>query len=188
MDKNRIFLVLLLSVLTVSGCNQHHVIPEHLEKQVNKNVSFIQIQNDPEAYRGKLVIIGGKILAVDRQKKFSRLEALQLPLSDDYLPLDQPTARKERFMAICAGSDPLDPEIVRPETVITLVGEVKGSTPITVEHEEKNIPVFDIKDLTIWDKHRHEGPMVEARGWYYSPLYVPYGYHVYQWSNCKASS
>jgi hypothetical protein len=70
---------------------------------------------------------------------------------------------------------------------VTIVGEVRGSTTIPNGQNKKLIPVLDIKDLTIWDKHRHEGPMVEARGWYYSSLYMPYGYHSYQWSNCQPS-
>lgn len=185
---HKVFFVILFSLIVLAGCTRHHVIPEHLENQVSTNLSFNQIQKAPETFRGKMVVVGGKILAVDQLNHITRLEVLQLPLSENHLPLNSPHTGHGRFIALCSGSEPLDPEIVRPDTIVTIVGEVINNTTVTSGLKEKKIPVFDIKDLTIWDKDGHEGPTVEARGWYYSSVYIPYGYHSYQWSNCQTST
>ncbi|MCS6326261.1 MAG: Slp family lipoprotein [Nitrospira sp.] len=55
------YLAIGLLVVT-AGCASTRVIPESLEPQVEKTVSFDQIVASPDSYRGKVVLLGGEVL------------------------------------------------------------------------------------------------------------------------------
>ena len=73
--------VLILSLI-VAGCSSSPVkIPEILESQIDKNVTFTEVLTSPESYTGRLILLGGEILKSKRLKEGTQVELLQLPLN-----------------------------------------------------------------------------------------------------------
>lgn len=173
--------------LLFAGCARYAVIPEHLENQVNHKLRFAEIKDNPEAYQGEIMVVGGEVLSIERKENQTRMEVLQLPLDDDMVPENRRTTTQGRFVALSGGKDPLDPAVLKKETAVTIVGEVLGSETIQVDKDEKKVPVFGIKDLTIWDEVRYWGAPYAGYGYgwgwgyptgFYSG-YRPFGYPYY---------
>ena len=179
------FVLLGLSVMMIgmTGCSRYHVVPEHLEDGINTGLSFDRIREAPEQYRGELLVVGGTVLSLKHEERTTRLDLHRLPLTDEYVPISVRTTNRDRFLAVCSGADLLDPEILRPGTTLTIVGEVKGSQSIRIGDRDQAVPVFDIRDLTIWDHPDQEGPDIHGGHWF-PTLYAPYGYRPDPQSNC----
>ena len=77
-----LFLVL---VALISGCAS--VVPEALEKQVDRQVRFIDLQPDPGRFAGRMVVLGGEIVGITRSGELTELEVAELPLD---APRDRP--------------------------------------------------------------------------------------------------
>ncbi len=177
-------LALLGASIFFSACAQYNVIPDRLEGQVNRTLKFEQVRDNPQEYKGEMLVVGGEVLSVDRRQDTTRIEVLQLPLNDDYIPANQRTQTQGRFIALSKGHDPLDPAVFDKGVAISLVGELVGSETIKVGEDDKQVPVFGIKDLTIWDKAHYWGnPPGYGLGWGYpSGFYTgyrPFGYPYY---------
>lgn len=182
--KNSIILSILFLSLMFGGCSQYQVIPKGLENQVNHTLDFKQIRENPENYQGELMVVGGEVLSVNRKQDATRIEVLQLPLNDDYTPANQRTKTQGRFIALSKGKDPLDPAVLEKGRALSIVGEIIGSETIQVGEDTKVVPVFGIKDLTIWDEALYWDRGYSGFGWgrgypagYYSgyrPLAYPY--------------
>lgn len=76
----------VLISIVLSGCNRYQVIPDHLAKQVNEQLSYEQVKDSPETYRGQIVVWGGEVLSAVRQADRTKIEVLQMPLNKDYVP------------------------------------------------------------------------------------------------------
>lgn len=166
-------LILIGLMVVATGCNRYDVIPDQLEKQVRKNVAFNEIETSPSSYKGQLVVLGGEILSTTRLADKTQIEVLQLPLTDEYIPITDDRSRSEgRFYAYDGGKDILDPAVLPKGTPITLIGEVTGSAMGKIDEAEHQYPTVRIKDLTKWDK-------TEARPWGYPYPYPYYGGHYW---------
>lgn len=168
MQVNLAALFLILTVgATIPACSRYDVIPDQLETRVQKGVSYEDILRAPNAHRGLLVVLGGKVVSTTRLKDRTRIEVVQLPLTDDYIPrTDQESESQGRFYAYDAGKEILDPTILSEGTPITVVGEVLGLQTIQVDGADPHVLTVSIKDLTTWE-------VSEARRW----GAFPYPYH-----------
>jgi outer membrane lipoprotein len=147
---------LLLSVLLTS-CASSELVPSEMESQIARDISFQDIKANPERYKGRLVVVGGQVLAVKRLKDRTEIEVLQLPLDRSDKPIPILTRSQGRFLAI--QKDFLDPAKVPPGSNISLIGEVVGNTTRPVEQGNTyTYPTFEIKSLKVWPKSRTYGP------------------------------
>jgi outer membrane lipoprotein len=132
-------LLVLVALISITGCNRYDVIPDQLENQVKKSVSFNEIEHSPSSYKGQMVVLGGEILATKRLANKTQLEVLQLPMTDEYIPItDERSRSKGRFYAYDGGNEILDPAVLSEGTPVTVVGEVTGAAKGTIgeaEHE-----------------------------------------------------
>ena len=183
MNNPTISSVLFVS-LVFGGCSQYQGIPESLENQVNHTLDFTQIRENPDNYQGEFMVVGGEVLSVNRKQDATRIEVLQLPLNDDFTPANQRTKTQGRFIALSKGKDPLDPAVLEKSRAISIVGEIIGRETIQVGEDTKEVPLFGIKDLTIWDEALYWGRGYSGFGWgrgypggYYTgyrPIAYPY--------------
>lgn len=183
MKNSTISSILFISVM-FAGCSHYQVIPESLENQVNHTLDFKQIRENPDNYQGELMVVGGEVLSINRKQDATRIEVLQLPLNDDFTPANQRTKTQGRFIALSKGKDPLDPAVLEKGRAISIVGKIIGSESIQVGEDTKEVPIFGIKDLTIWDEALYWGRGYSGFGWgrgypagYYSgyrPIAYPY--------------
>lgn len=138
-------LVIVLPLMLLStGCT--HLISEQSRGLADRTVTFGQLQDNPEAYRGKLVLLGGIIAAVTQAKggtwfdiEEHRLDGLELP--------DAVTPSRGRFLAFYPGE--LDLSRYEPEALVTMMGEVTGKETRTLGWAEFTYPVIAIKEIQV---------------------------------------
>ena len=122
-QKNR-HLWVLIGWLAFAGMGCTHVISETVRQQAQPPVPFAELRTNPEALKGRTVILGGEILHTTNLREGTRIEILQRPLSESEMPkLTDNTGG--RFMAFC--KDYLDPAVYAPRRRITVAGQVLGS-------------------------------------------------------------
>ncbi|NGZ04712.1 MAG: hypothetical protein CV090_16850 [Nitrospira sp. WS238] len=169
-----ILLIAMMSVglLFINGCNRADVIPDRLEGKVDRDLRYSDIKNNPQAKKGKLMLAGGKVLSAERMKDGTRIEVLQIPLSEDLMPTGQETESKGRFVVIDRGDNISDPAIFADEDKrITVVGEVLGTTTIQIDEMNQQVPQLALKHVTVWDWDRVKSGYIPYAGYGY-----PYGW------------
>ena len=139
-------LLLVLSGL-LAGCAAP-VLPASLQLQVDRTLTFAQLKDSPDSYRGRLVIVGGEVLSAKRLKEGTRIEVLQIPLEDSHAPGKDRTASEGRFLA--RQQEFLDPATLPPGTRVTIVGEVTGATTLPLDETDYTYPTLEIKHLKVW--------------------------------------
>ena len=165
-------------LLTIFACSSYKVIPEHLKGQVNRDVSLTALQQSPSQYTGQLVVLGGKVLDVRRTDDQTRIEVLAHPLSDELVPMPDKSTSSGRFYAFDTGKELIDPAVLEKETLITVVGEVTGSTEGKLDQSTYTYPTVSVRDLTKWEKM--DAPSFPRRHTYYGGYYYrPWGVYSY---------
>jgi len=144
-------LILRYAVLAVllMGCTASpKVIPKSLEAQVDKQVTFSQIKDDPISHAGKTVVLGGEVLNAKRLRSGTLLEILEIPLHD-WEPKGDRIESHGRFLAF--NKDGLDPAAIPPSTRVTVVGDVTGATTQALDEAEYTYPTLEVRHLKVWD-------------------------------------
>ncbi|OQW32313.1 MAG: hypothetical protein A4E19_20005 [Nitrospira sp. SG-bin1] len=147
--------VMSVLVLFAGGCNRPDVIPERLEGKVDRDLRYADIKHAPQTHKGKLMLAGGKVLSAERVQDGTVIHVLQIPLSGDLIPTGRETESKGRFVVIDRSGQVSDPAIFDDDkTRITVVGEVLGTTTVTVDERQQQVPELALKHVTVWDWDR----------------------------------
>ncbi len=160
-------LVTLVALLVASGCSFSPVgIPEPLERQIDRNLTFTALLASPESYPGRLLLLGGKILKAKRLQEGTQVELLQLPLDTDQEPTSDLTRSEGRLLALHQTF--LDPATLTPGLLVTLVGEVTGATTDQLDDIEYRYPTLTVKHWYLWPpatpNDRRGGPYIGVYG------------------------
>ena len=150
-------------LITTAGCASTRVIPEALESQVEKTVTFEQILESPDSHRGKVVLLGGEVLKAKAMKGGTQLEVLQLPLDDDQGPDLDRMHSKGRFLAL--HKEFLDPATIVDGTRVTIVGEVTGAVVEKMDEADYRFPTLEVRHLHQWDRRREDHPRASGPWW-----------------------
>jgi outer membrane lipoprotein len=176
----RIATALSGGVLAVAACSPPYgVVPPALESQVDQSVTFSQLKESPDSYRGRLVVLGGEVLSAKRLKEGTRIEVLQLPLTNSQEPVGERTASEGRFLAF--QKDFLDPAKYPPGTRVTITGEVTGARTQALDETEYTYPTLEIKNVNVWPRIIDGGRL--PRQYYWAPYWGwgGRGYYPYWW-------
>jgi len=165
--------VAIMGAMLATGCNRYHVIPDHLKGSVNRAVNYEQVKSSPSSYLGEVVILGGEILSATRLEDKTRIEVLQLPLTDDLTPKTDRTESKGRFVAFDTGTEIVDPAILKEGTPVTIIGEVKPPTEGHLGESRYEFPTLALRDMTVWNK---DSDAANPYRYYAYPYYGSYGY------------
>jgi outer membrane lipoprotein len=177
--------VLLGGVVALSSCAEsiHQVqpdeVPSELERQIDSTVTFADLQTAPQNFVGRVVRLGGIVIAAKRKQEETELEVLQLPIKADGPSVKERLRSEGRFLAV--QEEFLDPASVPAGTPITVVGTVKGDVTRRLDETEYLYPVLEIKHLTDWNAIASQNAGGGAP-YYYGPYYgygsyfSPYGY------------
>lgn len=133
-----------------AGCSTSYKnsLPPDLAVHLDPSLTFPRIKEDPDSLKGKLVILGGQVLAAKRLKDSTQLTILQLPLINEREPTTELTQSQGRFIA--EQHQFLDPATVPPGSRITLVGELSGSVPQSLDETMYTYPTLVMKHFKIW--------------------------------------
>jgi outer membrane lipoprotein len=151
----------LFLFIVLPGCAP--VISKNLRAQAEGALTFQHVFQNPEAYKGKIVIWGGEIVEAINQKEGTTLiVVLQRPLNRREEP--QISKRSEgRFLVLAEGY--LDPYIFREGRVMTVAGEILGKKMRPLGEMEYPYPLLQSKEIYLWSGYRYS---------YYPPPYYSY--------------
>jgi outer membrane lipoprotein len=145
------------------GCA--HAISKSLRTQAEPAIPFAHLRANPEAYKDRLVILGGEILATENLREGTRLEILQKPLERSGAPQLTDNVGG-RFMALCR--DYLDPAVYARGRRVTVAGRVVGTYMGKVGEVEYTYPLISCEEIHLWP-HR----VAVSYPYYYDPWYGP---------------
>jgi len=165
------FVVLFL--LMTFGCG--YPISKNLRQEAQKNLSFSMVFEDPMAYRGTIVIWGGKIIKTLNRKQGTEILVLQIPLDWRERPEEDDSSRG-RFIAKSSGY--LDAAVYTAGRKITVAGEVVGKETWPVGEIEYTYPVVMIREIHLWAKEKAYiyVPPYYYEDWGFYPRPYPYGW------------
>jgi len=135
----------IVSAFAVGGCAA--VISQESLKMVDQEIRFEQVLENPEFYRGAVVLLGGEIIKTENLPNKTVIIVLQRSLGYRQKPVSDGES-KGRF--IISAPDFLDPAIYRPHRKITVVGSVMGKEVRLLGELEYAYPVIEKKELSIW--------------------------------------
>lgn len=146
-ERYRIILVsiAILAAIVVAGCAT--VISREALKEVDQSVRFEQLLKNPQAYRGRTVLLGGDIIETQNLPEKTVIVVLQRSLGFRKKPAAE-GASKGRFIVCVPGF--LDPAIYRPKRKVTVVGSVLGEQVRPLGEIEYTYPVISERELYIW--------------------------------------
>ena len=126
-------------------------------------MTFSQLLESPDSYRGKVLVLGGEVLKAKAMDGGTQLEVLQLPLDDDQGPVAERTASKGRFLAW--QKEFLDPATIADGTRVTIVGEVTDAVLDKMDEADYRYPTLEIQHLHRWEARRIEDPRAQGPWW-----------------------
>lgn len=176
-DQFQLLLLLSLFIL-LSGCAP---ISKELRSRADLALSFTEVFQNPETYKGKIVIWGGEIIETMNQKDGTTLiEVLQRPL--DWM--EAPKERESpggRFLILVEKY--VDPYIFRRGREITVAGEILGERKRLIGEMEYRYPLVLSKQIYLWRQYYYAylPPYYPYSSWrYYGPWWY---YHPWWWGN-----
>jgi outer membrane lipoprotein len=164
-----------LAALLGAGCS--HALSPAVRQQIDTTLSLTQLRTSPEAYKDRIVMLGGEILSTSNLPEGTLLEVLQKPLDATDRPLA--TDRTEgRFMALC--EEYLDPAIYSKGRLVTLAGRVLGTRTNTVGEIPYVYPLLACLEVYLWPLRpdtRTVYPYDYWWPWYPAYWWRPYPFH-----------
>jgi outer membrane lipoprotein len=124
-------------------------IPPQLAGQVSWNLSFPEIRRQPEAYRGRVLALGGIVTHIEAADEGYRLIVSEVPFepTSRYRPaVDQPP--RGRFIVLIPRH--AFPSDLRPGAEVTVVGEILGAGTAPEAGVDEGVPLLDGRYLKVW--------------------------------------
>lgn len=131
----------------VAGCAAG--IPPQVAEHVSWGLGFPEIRRQPEAYRGRVVALGGIVKHIAAADGGYRVVVSELPVdgSSRHRPaVDQ--LPRGRFIVLIHGQ--AFPSDLRPGAEITVVGEIVGAGTSPEAGVDEDVPVLDGRHLKVW--------------------------------------
>lgn len=149
MMKNQLILGVILSAVVATfapGCAP--TFSKEVMNQVDRTVSFRDLQKAPEQYQGKWVMLGGVIIETRNSAKGSAIEVLETPLDRQGRPRETDETAG-RFLI--ESPEFLDAAVYQPGKRISLVGQVRGQEIRPLGEMNYRYPVITSQELRLWE-------------------------------------
>lgn len=131
-----LFVIIFILFLT-SGCA--HIISLETLKKTDARIAFKMLLSEPDAYKGKVVLVGGEIIETINTQEGSFITVMQKPLDKFGAPVEKDIS-EGRFLISYPGF--LEPKIYAPGKKITVAGEVIGSKKMALGKMEYLYPLL----------------------------------------------
>lgn len=151
---------ILALVVLIAGCT--HIISEQSLAKADHTITFRALQENPDANRGKLVILGGTITAVTPTNEGVRLEVMQYRLDGTEMP-DTASESAGRFLVSLPPKQGY--ETLRPGTLVTMAGEVRGKVVKPLSGVDYTYPFIAAQEIHVVERPSAR-PMVSPYGGY----------------------
>ncbi len=158
----RFFSLFSLLILTL-GCA--HIISKDLRSRADLSLTFSQVHQNPDVYKGRLVVWGGEIIQTLNQKDgTTHIEVFQRHLNWRGEPKIK-LLSEGRFLILVEKY--LDPYIFKEGKKITVAGEIQGEKIKPVGEMDYRYPLLLSKEIHLWEDY------------YYYPVYYYPSYLYY---------
>lgn len=135
--KYRILTIMITAILLfLSGCN---VISQQPREQVKPETSFHDVLQDPERFKGQMIIVSGVIIETTNTKEGTLIKVLQRPAGFRGQPKDTDIT-EGRFLA--QDERILDPAVYTKDREVTLAGEIQRKRILPTGEMEYTYPVI----------------------------------------------
>ena len=131
-------------LLQVVGCA--HLIDQKSREMADRTITFSALRENPDAYKGKFIILGGIIAAVRDVQEGTELEVEQHELDSREAP-DVTSVSGGRFLATTP--EFLPAATCRAGALVSMAGEVAGGKVRKLKGADYTYPVIVIKELHI---------------------------------------
>jgi outer membrane lipoprotein len=135
----------LLACLFLPGCT--HVFSPEVMKEVDTSIRFYKLQENPEAYTGRRVLLGGDIIETKNYPNKTLIYVLQRSLEYRKRPVTG-GASQGRFTI--SHPEFLDPAVYQPKRKVTVVGEVRGKEAGEEAETDDACPLIETIELYLW--------------------------------------
>ena len=137
----------------VSACTT--AISKDQLKMADPDITFSALLRNPEAYKGKIVLLGGQIVNTEVKEGETWVEVLQKPLDWQQRPKDTDESLG-RFLVRFSGFR--DPAIYASGRQITVLGEVLGKKVLPLKELEYSYPVLAPRESHLWKPEEGTSP------------------------------
>ena len=151
-------------VFCMTGCG--HVISSEMRQVASGDLSFPVILENPTAFVGSSVILGGMIIETLYEGENTTIMMLETPLDSGGKPADEEYTRG-RFIAVASGF--LDGAIFRKGKKVALAGEIIGKDVRPLGDSYYEYPLVLIKEIIVIED--------KVTPWYYPKLNLSFGYY-----------
>ncbi len=160
--------------LLASGCVTSELVPTEMEPRIARDLSFDSLKAEPEKFKGRVVVLGGKVLSAKRLKEGTQIEVLQLPLDKADAPIMTLARSRGRFLAYQEAF--LDPATLPAGTAVSMIAEVTGHKTQPLDEVDYTYPTLTIRTLKVWPEQRY---MPWPGPYPYYPYFYRYPYHPF---------
>lgn len=131
------------------------VISKQSLREVDPAITFQELLKDPEKYKGKVILLGGRIVATTVKEGETWVEVLQQLLNWQQKPGDTDVSYGRFFIRF---ADFRDPAIYAAGRSITVLGEVQGKKVLPLREMEYTYPVLLPREHYLWEPENGLGP------------------------------
>ncbi len=134
-------------LVLISACAVPVMTPETMET-VDKSISFSTIQQNPDAVRGSVVLVGGQILETTPKEGETWIEVLEKPLDRSGKPVSADLS-SGRFLVRFQGF--LEPTIYEKGRRLTVAGRVDGKVIRPIGEIDYTYPLLTATEHYLWN-------------------------------------
>jgi len=138
-------IVLILLTLIGAGCAP--VISHEVLREVDKDLPFRAVLADPDNYKGRRILLGGKIIETIPLPNKTRMFVLQYPLGFRDKPFTD-SGHEGRFIVEATGF--LDPVVYGAGRKITVAGILEGKEVLPLGEITYTYPLVVGMELYLW--------------------------------------
>jgi outer membrane lipoprotein len=153
--KHTIYIFGICFIMLVTGCAAG--ISRQSRSMVTYTGTFSALQNTPDAYKGEVVMLGGRIIETEASSSLSEITVLQLALDTNGRP-ENPDQSEGRF--IVQAKKLLDPAVYQKDMYLTVVGTIKGSKLGPIGRFQYAYPLVEAIEIKLWPKGLRTSPII----------------------------
>lgn len=142
-------------ILIVMGCAAG--ISRQSRSKITYTGTFSMLQKTPDVYKGKVVMLGGRIIDTKTSPLLSELTVLQLALGSGSRPVN-PDRSEGRY--IVRTKQILDPEVYQKDMLLTVVGTLTGNRVLPIGDFKYTYPLVELIEIKLWPKEMQTQPHI----------------------------
>ena len=156
--------MLCLLAASLAACGP---MPQEIRREAASSPPFVEIQKDPDKFKGTVVIWGGLVIEMANLKESTELKVMRTALDLEERPTDLDRS-EGRFIIVVDRF--LDPNIFKRGREVTVGGEIIGQKIRAIGEINYIYPVVRAKELKIWEQ-RVLYPPYYYDPWFWGPPY-----------------